>query len=129
MNHYGISAIHWNPQRREIDEVQLHRVVPQEREGVFAIAHGIPASYAAVAGLIRGGDTVWVMVAAGPGNYKNTDRVGINIKRGRHEHLYSYAKEGTPTSALIDLPRYRLPDDPPTLVHPADRPPAAHTLR
>ena len=26
MNHYGISAIHWNAQRREIDEVLLHNV-------------------------------------------------------------------------------------------------------
>jgi len=111
MNHYGISAIHWNAQRREIDEVLLHNVVEREREGTFALAHGKPAAYAGVANLIAGGDTVWVMVTERPGTYKNTAHVGI--KRGQHEHLYSYTKDGTPTSALIDLPRYRLPDDPP----------------
>ena len=111
MSHYGISAIHWNARRREIDEVVLHQVVQQEREGIFALRQGKPASYADVANLIAGGDTVWVVVTEGPGTYKNTDHVGI--KRGQHEHLYSYTKDGTPTPALIDLPRYRLPDDPP----------------
>jgi hypothetical protein len=66
MNHYGISAIHWNAQRREIDEVLLHNVVQREREGTFALAHGKPAAYADVANLIAGGDTVWVMVTERP---------------------------------------------------------------
>ena len=65
MNHYGISAIHWNAQRREIDEVLLHNVVQRECEGTFALAHGKPAAYADVANLIAGGDTVAAVTAAG----------------------------------------------------------------
>ncbi len=114
MNHYGISAIHWNANLGEIDEVQLHKVVRQQHEGAFALRHGEPASCADVASLIRGGDTVWVMVAAGRGSYRNTDRVGINVKIGRHEYLYSHTKDGTPTTALTDLPHYDRPDDPPS---------------
>ena len=114
MSHYGISAIHWNANLGEIDEVQLHKVVRQEREGVFALRHGEPAWCADVASLIRGGNTVWVVVTEGPGTYKNTDRVGINVKLGRHEYLYSHTTDGTPTTALTDLPRYRRADDPPT---------------
>jgi len=113
MNHYGISAIHWNANLGEIDEVHLHKVVRQEREGVFALRRGEPAWCADVASLIRGGDTVWVMMAAGRGSYKNTDRVGINVKLGRHEYLYSHMKDGTPTTALTDLPRYDRLEDPP----------------
>ncbi len=53
----------------------------------------------------------WVMVATGPGSYRNTDRVGINVKIGRHEYLYSHTKDGAPTTALTDLPRYDRPVD------------------
>ena len=117
MSHYGISAIHWNANLGEIDEVQLHKFVRQKREGAFALAHGEPAWCSDVVNLIRGGDTVWVMVADGAGNHKNTDHVRINIKHGGHEYLYSCTKDGTPTSALTDLPRYERPDDPPPPVH------------
>ncbi len=113
MKHYGISAIHWNANLGEIDEVQLHKVVRQEREGVFALRHGEPAWCADVAVLIRGGATVWVVVTAGRGKYKNTDRVGINVKLGRREYLFSHTDDGTPTTALTDLPRYDRPDDRP----------------
>jgi hypothetical protein len=129
MNHYGISAIHWNVNLGDIDEVQLHKFVRQEREGMFALAHGEPVWCADVISLIRGGDTVWVVVAAGRGSYRNTDRVGINVKRGRREYLYSHTEDGTPTSALNDLPRYRSPDDPPDPVPPADGRAAARTIR
>ena len=42
MNHYGISAIHWNEDLSEIDEVLLHKFV--EHEGTFVLKHGEPAS-------------------------------------------------------------------------------------
>ena len=121
MNHCGIGAIRRNARRREIDEVPLHTVVRHGRDGIRSLANGKPASCVDAASLIESGDTVWVTVADGPGRYKNTDHVGI--KRGRHERLYSCTKDATPTPALIDLPRYRLPDDPParTSVRRTDR--------
>jgi len=57
------------------------------------------------------------MVADGPGNHRNTDHVRINTKHGGHEYIYSCTKDGTPPSALADLPRYERPDDPPPPVH------------
>jgi hypothetical protein len=113
MNHYGISAIHWNANLGEIDEVLLHRLVRHETEGTFVLKHGEPAWCSDVVRLIRGGDIVWIMLAAGRDSYKNTDHVGINVKRGRQAYLYSCTKDGTPTTALTDLPRYQKPDDPP----------------
>jgi len=109
MNHYGISAIHWNENLGEIDEVLLHKFV--EHEGTFVLKHGEPASCSDVVSLIRGGDMVWVMLSAGRHNYKNTDHVRINVKRGRQAYLYSCTRNGTPTTALTDLPRYERPDD------------------
>ena len=111
MNHYGISAIHWNAHIGEIDEVMLHKFVQQKGKGAIVIEHGKPAWCADVAKLIHGGDTVWVMVTDGRGHYQNTDHVGV--KRDQRERLYSCTKDGTATSALIELPRYRAPDDPP----------------
>ena len=109
MNHYGISAIHWNENLGEIDEVLLHKFV--EHEGTFVLKHGEPAWCSDVVSLIRGGDMVWVMLSAGRHNYKNTDHVRINVKRGRQAYLYSCTRSGTPTTALTDLPRYERPDD------------------
>ena len=111
MSHFGITAIHWNARRREVDEVLLHTVVRKETAGSFALRHGKTASAVDVAKLIASGDTVWVMTPEGPHRYKNTSRVGL--RRGEHERLYSYADDGKTTSALVDLPRYRLADDPP----------------
>ena len=54
---------------------------------------------------------VWVMRSAGLHNYKNTDHVRINVKRGRQAYLYSCTRSGTPTTALTDLPRYERQDD------------------
>ncbi len=113
MSHYGISAIHWNAALDDIDEVRLRKVVRQEPEGGFAITHGERLVCADVANLIRSGDTVWVMVDAGLGRYRNTDRVGVGTKPSGHEHLFSCTEDDTPTTALTDLPRYRKRDDPP----------------
>ena len=57
---------------------------------------------------------VWVMVSAGGDSYRNTDHVGINVKRDQQAFLYSCTKDGAPTTALTDLPHYVRPDDPPT---------------
>jgi hypothetical protein len=111
MDHYGISAIHWNAHIGEIDEVMLHKFVRQPRKGTIAVAHGKAVWSADVANLIRRGDSVWVLAADGRGSYMNTDHVGI--KTAQRERLYSCTKDGTATSALIELPRYRAPDDPP----------------
>ncbi|HEX9302206.1 MAG TPA: hypothetical protein VF959_07640 [Casimicrobiaceae bacterium] len=113
MNHYGISAIHWNARLGEIDEVLLHKLVRHEREGMFVLEHGKAVWCSDVVRLIRGGDVVWVMMAAGRDSYKNTDHVGINVKRGQQAYLYSCTKDGTPTTALTELPRYQKPNDPP----------------
>jgi hypothetical protein len=125
MSHYGISAIHWNANLGEIDEVQLHKVVEREGGGALALRHGEPAWCADVVSLIRGGDTVWVMVNAGRDRYRNTDRVGINVRRGKREYLYSYADDGAPTTTLNDLPRYQKADDSPAFANrpPSDLPP------
>ena len=114
MSHYGISAIHWNANLAEVDEVQLHKVVEREGGGALALRHAEPAWCADVVDLIRDGHTVWVMVAAHRrGSFRNTDRVGINRKRNEREFLYSYADDGTPTLALLGLPRYQKPEDAP----------------
>ena len=113
MNHYGISAIHWNANLGELDEVMLHKFVRHERDGSVVIKHGEPAPCTDVVGLIRGGDMVWVLLAVAPRSYKNTDRVGVNVKRGRSAYLYSCTMDGTPTPALAELPRYQKPDEPP----------------
>ena len=111
MNHYGISAIHWNMNLGEIDQVLLHKVVRDERNGMISLRHGERVWSEDVARLIRGGDKVWVMQSAGRDRYKNTDHVGINVRRGRSAYLYSHTKDGTPTTALTDLPRYDRQDD------------------
>ena len=111
MSHYGISAVHWNADLAVIDEVRLHKLV-RVRDGPFAISHAEPAWSSDVMNLIRGGDTVWVMVSVGPGSYKNTDHVRINVKQGGRGYLYSCSSDGTPTAALEELPRYERPDDP-----------------
>ena len=56
MNHYGISAIHWNEAVGEVDEVLLHKFVRHERDGVLVIKHGEPAWCSDVVSLIRSGD-------------------------------------------------------------------------
>ncbi len=112
MNHYGISAIHWDMNLGEIDQVLLHKVVRDERSGMIALGHGERVWCEDVARLIRGGDKVWVMQSVGRDSYRNTDHVGINVRRGRHAYLYSHRKDGTPTTALTDLPRYDRQDDP-----------------
>jgi hypothetical protein len=114
MSHYGVSAIHWNTNLAEIDEVHLHKVVERAGGGALALRHAEPVWCADVVDLIRDGHTVWVMVATGRrGSYRNTDRVGINRKPEGREFLYSYADDGTPTLALLELPRYQLPGDAP----------------
>jgi hypothetical protein len=110
MSHYGISAIHWNVHLDAIDEVRLHKLV-RNRDGGFAISHAEPAWASDVMNLIRAGDTVWVMVAMGPGSYKNTDHVRINVKQGGRGYLYSCTSDGAPTAALTELPRYQRSDD------------------
>ena len=110
MDHYGISAIHWNTDLGEIDQVLLHKVERDERNR-FALGRAERVLSEDVVRLIRGGDKVWVMQSAGRDSYKNTDHVGINVKRGRRPYLYSYMKDGTPTTALTDLPRYDRQDD------------------
>ena len=112
MSHYGISAIHWNANLGEIDEVQLHKIVRQDHKDTYAVSHSVPTWCSDVISLIHGGATVWVMVSvAPPGSYKNTEYVRINVRRGGQEYLYSCTKDGTPTSTLTDLPRYQKPDD------------------
>jgi hypothetical protein len=113
MTYYGISAIHWNANLGDIDEVLLRKIVRQWREGVFKVSHGEPAWCSDVIRLIRDGDKVWVIATDGHGKYTNTDRVRINVKPDGRECLYSCTKDGTPTSALTDLPRYLRTDDPP----------------
>ena len=118
MNHYGITAVHWNLNLAEIDEVQLHKIVRNDPKGTFLLSHGEPTWCSDVVELIRGGNTVWVMVPDGHGHHVNTEHVRINVKPGGHQYLYSCTKDGKPTSTLTDLPRYQAPDDPP--VQPAD---------
>ena len=113
MDHYGISAIHWNENLGEIDEVLLHKFVRHEDDGTLVLRRGEPMWCSDVVSLIRGGDTVWIMQSLGPDRYMNTDHVGINVKRGQQSYLYSCTRNGTPTGALMDLPRYQKPDDPP----------------
>lgn len=113
MHHYGISAIHWNSNLDEIDEVMLHKFVRHEHEGAFVIKRGQPTWTADVVHLIRGGDTVWVLASVGGDRYQNTDHVGVNVKRGQRAYLYSCTKDGTPTDALARLPRYQSVDEPP----------------
>ena len=113
MDHYGISAIHWNANLGEIDEVLLHKFVRHERESTFVLTHGEPTWCSDVVTLIRSGDMVWVTMSVGQGNYRNTDHVGVNVKRGQQAYLYSCTKDGTPTAALAELPRYQKPDDAP----------------
>ena len=113
MNHYGISAIHWDADLGEIDEVLLHRLGRHERGDTFFFERGRRTSCSDVVGHIRRGDVVWVMQRTGQGRYINTDHVGINVKRGRQAYLYSCTKEGTPTPALTNLHRYQKPEDAP----------------
>ena len=110
MSHYGISAIHWNANLGEIDEVLLHKFVRHEPDGAPVLKHGEPTWCSDVVSLIRGGDMVWVLRSADGGRYKNTDHVGVNAKRGRQDYLCSCMKDGTPTTALADLPRYQKPE-------------------
>jgi hypothetical protein len=110
MSHYGITAIHWNADINDIDEVQLHKVVRQAGDNGYALRRGERVACADVAKLIHGGDTVWVMVDAGLGRYRNTDRVGTKDQLG-HAHLFSCAQDDSLTSLLITLPRYRKVDD------------------
>jgi hypothetical protein len=114
MNHYGISAIHWNANLGDIDEVLLHKFVQHEPAGAPIIGRGEPTWCSDVVSLIRGGDAVWVLRSVGAGRYKNTDHVGVNVRRGRQAYLYSCMKDGSPTTALADLPRYQKPDDLPS---------------
>lgn len=111
MSHYGILATHWNVGLGGIDEVELHKVV-QKEQGRFGLSPGELAWCSEVADLIEAGHTVWVIVADAKGKYRNTDRVRIDTKGGGRKSLYSCAEDGTPTSALTDLPRYIRPDDP-----------------
>jgi len=113
MAYYGISAIHWNVNLGDIDEVLLRKIVREWRAGVFKLSHGEPAWCSDVVRLIRDGDKVWVIASDGQGKYTNTDRVRVNVKSDGREYLYSCTKDGTPTSALTDLPRYLRTDDPP----------------
>ncbi len=113
MNHYGISAIHWNENLGEIDEVLLHKFVRHQDDGTLVLRHGEPTWCSDVVSLIRGGDMVWIMQSAGPNRYMNTEHVGINVKRGQQAYLFSCTKNGTPTPTLMALPRYQKPDDPP----------------
>lgn len=111
MSHYGITATHWNVGLGEIDEVELRKVV-QRGAGGFSLAHPELVWCSDIAGIIDAGHTVWVIVSDGPGRYRNTDRVRVEIKGGGRRSLYSCAEDGTPTSALSALPRYIRPDDP-----------------
>ena len=113
MHHFGISAIHWNANLDEIDEVMLHKFVRHDHEGAFVIKSGEPTWSADVVRLIRGGDMVWVLASVGGDRYQNTDHVGVNVKRGQRAYLYSCRKDGTPTDALNRLPRYQSAEDPP----------------
>ena len=110
MSHYGVVATHWNLGLGEIDEVQLHKVL-QRGDNDFALAPGELVWCSDVANLIEAGHTVWVIVSE-RGRYRNTDRIRVDTTDGGRKHLYSSAKDGTPTSALTDLPRYIRPDDP-----------------
>jgi hypothetical protein len=110
MSHYGIVATHWNLSLGEIDEVQLHKVL-QRSDNDFALAPGELTWSSDVANLIEAGHTVWIIVSD-RGSYRNTDRVRVRAGDGGRKRLYSCAKDGAPTSALGDLPRYIRPDDP-----------------
>jgi len=123
MHHYGISAIHWNSNLDEIDEVMLHKFVRHDHEGAFVIKSGAPTWIADVVQLIRGGDIVWVLVSVGGDRYQNADHVGVNVKRAQHAYLYSCRRDGTPTDTLARLPRYHSAEDPPpTLSDEVGRP-------
>jgi hypothetical protein len=114
VSHYGISAIHWNENLGEIDDVLLHEFV-HDQKGSFAISHGKPTWCSDVLSLIYGGNTIWILVSVDSRRYKNTDLVRLNVKQGRRQYLYSCTDDGSPTSSLMELPRYRRPDDLPTV--------------
>jgi hypothetical protein len=111
MSHYGILATHWNVSFGDIDEVQLHKIV-SKGGGRFGLSPAELVWCTDVANLIDAGHTVWVIVAEAQGKYRNTDRVQVDTKDGGRKSLYSCAEDGTPTSALTNLPRYIRPDDP-----------------
>ena len=111
MSHYGISAIHWNVNLGEIDEVRLHKI-RRDHKGSIAVSHGKPTWCTEVINLIRLGDTIWILVAAAPiGSYRNTDHVRINVSERGKGNLYSCTKDGTSTPSLRDLPRYERQDE------------------
>jgi hypothetical protein len=111
MSHYGITATHWNVSLGEIDEVELRKVV-QRGADKFGLAPAELVWCFDVANLIDAGHTVWVITSNGQGRYRNTDRIRVDIEDDGRKSLYSYAEDGTSTSALSDLPRYIRPDDP-----------------
>jgi hypothetical protein len=111
MSYYGITKIHFDARRNEIDEVLIHKVVrPRDDGHMFELEDGVPMAYHDVANLIRGVDTVWVMVLDDRNMQNRTDKVGI--KPGQHEYLTSVDEDGRATGALLALPRYRFHDDP-----------------
>ena len=111
MSHYGISAVHWNVNLGEVDEVQFHEIV-HDPKGTFAVSRGEPTWCSDVVSLIHRGNTIWVLVSVAPaGSYKNTDHIRIGVKQGGRQYLYSCTRDGTPTPAFSDLPRYQRADD------------------
>ena len=95
-----------------------HRVVgfapsPESRKAIEEKGADSAKSLAELVAKLSAPRAVWVMVPVGPGRYKNTDRVRINVKQGGRGYLYSCTSEGTPTTALTELPRYQRTDDPP----------------
>ena len=111
MSHYGISAIHWNVNLGEIDEVRLHEII-RDQNGAHAVTHAELAWCSDVISLIHRGNKVWVFVSVPPADsFKNTDHVRIGVNQHGHQYLYSCTRNGTQTSALTDLPRFQRPED------------------
>jgi hypothetical protein len=111
MNHYGISAIHWNADLGEVDEVLLHKLVWHEHKRMFAFEPGEPTTCSDV---VRHS---WRRNGLGKlrtpvGAATRTRITSVSTSRDRQAYLTVAIHGRTPTPALTDLPRYPA-DDPP----------------
>jgi hypothetical protein len=103
MSIYGISMIKLDAAEREVAEAKVHQAISKDEAGILGWDAGNAMAYHEVAGLIVGGDYVFVIVED-DGSYRHTDKV--RVKPGQHEYLESFGKDGAASGALRALPTY-----------------------
>jgi hypothetical protein len=103
MSTYGISMIKLDTATGEVADAKVHRFSKND-DGSIGLDAGQALAYHEVAGLIVGGDTVFIIVPDGPGAYRHTDK--IRVKPGQHEYLESFGDDDAATAALMSLPTY-----------------------